>query len=311
MNTGTKIGLTIAALAVAGGGVAWAAAASDDDDDDEPTPLPPAEEPTRREVRKERRKTKRTDRKTRRGERRDERRDKRRERRDKRRDEPTAPKQEPRTPSPAHVPSTDEPPTGGRARMGQSGVLEVRNAGDAVYFKPKESANAPAPYNRQRQGQPLKYWLTDHAYFATYPNAPKQLDPKNPKHANYIKAWKRILGYVERAMAVGDPGKSPKLGVPSEDYGRFVLRMAATGPKHLQHAQNLRAYYSGALDWTYDNKAWAIPQLHKELPNKETAGASGVHGLVFWRMANKLPLPAPDDWNVDAPRGVVAVNKIY
>jgi hypothetical protein len=57
--------------------------------------------------------------------------------------------------------------------------------------------------------------LTDHAFFITYPDAPKKLNPEDPTHQEPIENWLRIFTEVKARKQAA----RPTTGAPDTDAG--------------------------------------------------------------------------------------------
>lgn len=155
-------------------------------------------------------------------------------------------------PRPSPEPAPKKPP---KAKLSKVGAAERRNAALAVVAQPDTHQERNM---RRRAGQSLADWLANCAYWDTYPNAPLKLDPKKRTHKNYIRAWIRIRGYVERGLKLlpqlGPHPVFPKwpLSTGHQNWHRWALAVAFAST--LRTAPKLREAFKKAWFWCYHDK---------------------------------------------------------
>lgn len=117
---------------------------------------------------------------------------------------PSPPPPKKRTPAPA--PASLPPPTISTSKGDLAAAAEARNAALVVTQRPTTYPRLNKKYGGGKYR--LDYWLTNVAYWSTYPEGPTKLAPKDATHKPYIAAWVRIFKYVKGMLALSK--KLPK-----------------------------------------------------------------------------------------------------
>lgn len=179
-----------------------------------------------------------------------------------------APKPPKPTPQPKPAPHDAKPKPSANAlgREAQNAALVVVKM--PATFPPRGLKYAPkgAPGSKERRDG-LVNWLTDVAFYSTYPKSPTKLT-SSKKDAAYRQAWVRLRKYVERGLAL-----KPKLGpnpvLPDAlanlepgrgNWERWALAIAFRGPMMFRSANILRTAFKKGWFWVFKDdagKAWA------------------------------------------------------
>ena len=85
---------------------------------------------------------------------------------------------------------------------------ELKNCHYVAVTKPLGYPANPPPFHKKKTGQPLVNWLTNVAYWMTYPDAPIQIDPG--QHPQWVHVWLRIQKCVGNKLGIlGEPLPTP------------------------------------------------------------------------------------------------------
>lgn len=138
---------------------------------------------------------------------------------------PPRPAPPPKRREPAPAPVAPPPPKLSTSKSDLSAAAERRNAALVVTERPTTYARLSKRYGGG--GYKLEYWLTNVAYWSTYPEGPTKLSTTDATHKPYIAAWARILKYVKGMLALHKklPKKNP-LGVESPEADRNWIAWA-------------------------------------------------------------------------------------
>ena len=182
--------------------------------------------------------------------------------------EPKEPKPEP---SPEKVPSEKPTKTGAGK--------EARNASMVVVVPPSSWKGREREPN-QKQAD----WLTNVAFWQSYPEAPLKLDLKNKGHETLVTAWVRIHSYVTRGLKL-----LPKLGdvpmlpsglqndVARKNWHRWALAMAFRSPART--VEMLRKIFKTGWEHVFKDDAGKAWRKHWE--GKRVAGQKvTLEGLI-------------------------------
>ena len=204
-----------------------------------------------------------------------------------------------RVPDKPDVPGADVPQSG--QKFPDRGA-EIRNAALAVEQKPQTYPRLPPPYNRRRPDQPLHAYLTNVAYWETYPGAPVKLT-SSAKHAKYRTAWTRINGLVKVGLAkeaqnqqdppeqtVPGPGADPQSdGGTTEPAGDVPPPKPSTSPKDAAAATEMRNAAIVAVDQPtkYDKRPAPYNAWKGSNPNQKLT--DWLTNVAYWESYPNAP----------------------
>lgn len=182
---------------------------------------------------------------------------------------PPAPPPEKRSPAPAPV--APPPPKLSTSKSDLAAAAERRNAALVVTTRPTEYPRLSKKY-RGGKGYKLENWLTNVAYWSTYPEGPTRLDPKDATHKPYIAAWVRIRNYVRGMLALHKklPKESP-LGVSNAEANRNWIAWALA----MWASSDLRTAPALADAYTKATRYLATTEAGKRLVRRDVGSKAG------------------------------------
>jgi hypothetical protein len=174
---------------------------------------------------------------------------------------------------------SDVPPPTGSSKDKMAGGTERRNAAFAVVGQPLTYAQRSM---QKRDDQALEDWLTNVAYWDTYPNAPTKLDPKNKSHKSFIKAWARLREYVRKGLSLlPNLGKHPvhadSPDVSQKNWQRWALAVAFSSP--LRTVEKLREGFRLAWHFVFFDKT-GLAWQHKHIGKPIEGISASLEGLM-------------------------------
>ncbi|TPV93776.1 MAG: hypothetical protein B7733_18635 [Myxococcales bacterium FL481] len=200
---------------------------------------------------------------------------------------------------PDKVPDPDVPESG--TKFPDRGA-EIRNAALAVEQKPQTYPRLRPPNNKRQPGQALHAYLTNVAYWETYPGAPVKLTTSKA-HAKYRTAWMRINGLVKVGLAkeaqskkdmpaqtVPGPGASPQSdGGKTEPAGEAPPPKPSTNPNDIAAATEMRNAAVVAVDQPtkYDKKT--KPYNTWKGTNAKQSITDWLTNVAYWESYPQAP----------------------
>jgi hypothetical protein len=188
-------------------------------------------------------------------------------------------------------PPKDIPKTGSsHPRIGSPFVPndEKRNAVLAVSRRPTSH-----PRGKRRGSRAWEGWLTDVAFFETFPKAPTKINPKSKAHKGFVRAWLRIRSYVRAALA--SKKTDPKKTTPQTSDGD---RMVAGSKVPDRGAE------AGNANWVTKAKpaTWTTPAPYDRWRSAEPnqAFVDWLTNVAYWGTYPQAPLKldrkSPKKW---------------
>lgn len=211
---------------------------------------------------------------------------------------PTKPKKPPR-PAPKPEPSPQPPPKKpktenglpGLPKFSKAGGAERRNAAFAVNARPKTFKAKDGTVRKKSDKQKARFWLADVTYWNTYPKGPVKIDPTNPAHEGYAKAWTRILGHVDRMLKIWPALRKTNPILPDSpfenthaNWRRWALAMAVSSA--IRSPAGLASAYRASFNWIMrdpDGKKW-FRKWHKKKIRGLTATEDALQGEAAYIM---------------------------
>ncbi len=156
----------------------------------------------------------------------------------------------PRPADPRPAPPSLPPPTLKTSKSDIAAATERRNAAIYVVDRPTSYPRLNKSY-RPGRGYQLRYWLTNLAYWTTYPEGPTALKPADATHKPYIAAFKRILKNVEGMLVLHKrlDKSNPLVSAPTADRNWQIWALAMWSSSALRTPAVLADTYKKASQY--------------------------------------------------------------